>query len=295
MALLEVCCGCLESVDAAVAGGARRIELCTSLELDGLTPPISWIREVKARYPSLIVHVLIRPRAGDFVFSNNDSYSNADLGSVREGSGLSVASLRDRDAPESPPPSLASAGGEKEAMARQVEEALEAGADGIVIGGLTPDGDVDIPLMERLLHIVEEWNLARELAGSDLCHAANDSHFFPGPQRRIGTTFHRAFDVCRRPFDALEQIVDLGFDHILTSGQAPTALEGVDLLRQLHERARGRIGILPGGGVTPENAAQILSLTGCTEIHASASEVVDGKRVTSAAKVTLIRKAVENL
>ena len=256
MALLEVCCGCLESVDAAVAGGARRIELCTDLDLDGLTPPIDWIREVKARYPSLTVHVLIRPRAGDFVYTE---------------------------------------GGEKDVMARQVEDALEAGADGIVIGGLTAEGDVDIPLMERLLRVVDEWNLARELAGSDLCHAANDSHFFPGPQRRVSTTFHRAFDVCRRPFEALEQLIDLGFDRILTSGQGPTVVEGADMLRELHRRARGRIGILPGGGVTPQNAARILTLTGCTEIHASASETNDGKRVTSAAKVTLIRKAVENL
>ena len=255
MALLEVCCGCLESVEAAVAGGARRIELCTDLDLDGLTPPIGWIREVKARYPSLTVHVLIRPRAGGFVYACVDENT----------------------------------------MVRQVEEVLETGADGIVTGGLTPEGDIDIPLMEKLLRVVDEWNLARELAGSDLCHAANDSHFFPGPQRRVSTTFHRAFDVCRRPFDALEQIINLGFDRILTSGQAPTALEGVDLLRQLHERASGRIGILPGGGVTPENAAQILSLSGCTEIHASASETIDGKRVTSAAKVTLIQKAVENL
>ena len=254
MALLEVCCGCLESVDAAVAGGARRIELCTDLDLDGLTPPIDWIRNVKARYPSLTVHVLIRPRAGDFV--------------------------------------LARVGDE---MIRQVEEALEAGADGIVIGGLTAEGDIDLPLMERLLRVVDEWNLARELAGSDLCHAANDSHFFPGPQRRVSTTFHRAFDVCRRPFEALEQLIDLGFDRVLTSGQAPTVVEGADMLRELHRRARGRIGILPGGGVTPQNAARVLSLTDCTEIHASASENIDGKRVTSAAKVTLIRKAVENL
>ena len=290
MALLEVCCGCLESVDAAVAGGARRIELCTDLEVDGLTPPIPWIREVKARYPSLIVHVLIRPRAGDFVYT--DRISKAGSGSVWEGSVLSVASRRDRNAPESTPPSLARAGDE---MIRQVEDAVEAGADGIVIGGLTAEGDIDIPLMERLLRVVDEWNLARELAGSDLCHAANDSHFFPGPQRRVSTTFHRAFDVCRRPFKALEQLIDLGFNRVLTSGQGPTVIEGADMLRELHRRARGRIGILPGGGVTPQNAARILTLTGCTEIHASASETIDGKRVTSAAKVTLIRKAVENL
>ena len=253
MALLEVCCGNLESVDAAVAGGARRIELCSALEVDGLTPPVEWIREVRKRYPSLIVHVLVRSRAGDFVYT-----------------------------PE-----------EVETMAMQVEEALEAGADGIVIGCLTAGGDVDVPAMERLVRTVESYNLAAELLRSDLCHAANDSHFFPDPSRRASITFHRAFDVCKRPFDALEQIIALGCDRILTSGQGPTVVEGSDMLRELQKRAEGRIIILPGGGVTPQNAGRILAMTGCTEIHASASETRNGKKVTSAARVAAILNSIE--
>ena len=245
MALLEVCCGYLESVDAAVAGGARRVELCTDLEADGLTPPMDWIRETKDRYPSLIVHVLIRPRVGDFVYSADEAHT----------------------------------------MARQVEEALEAGADGIVMGGLTPSRDVDLPLMERLVNLVESFNLAVELDRSDRCHAANDGHFFPEPSQRTSLTFHRAFDRCRRPFEALEQLIGLGFDRILTSGQAPTVVEGADMLRELRKRADGRIGILPGGGVTPHNAARILALTGCSELHASATDTVDGKKMTSTEKV----------
>ena len=248
MALLEVCCGNLESVDAAVAGGARRIELCADLELDGLTPPMAWLRAVKEKYPDLTVHVLIRPRDGDFVYS-----------------------------PE-----------EAELMALQIESALTFGADGIVVGCLTDDGDVDIPLMEQLVSVINSFNLAAELDHSDLCHAANDSHFFPGPARRVSITFHRAFDRCHHPFKALEQIIDLGCDRILTSGQAPTAEEGADLLRRLRRRAKGRILILPGGGVTPENAASILERTGCTEIHASASVTIDGKKVTSAEKVSAL-------
>ena len=248
MALLEVCCGNLESVDAAVAGGARRIELCADLELDGLTPPMAWLRAVKERYPDLTVHVLIRPRDGDFVYSSEE----ADL------------------------------------MALQIESSLTFGADGIVIGGLTADGDVDLPLMERLISVINAFNLAAELDRSDLCHAANDSHFFPGPSRRVSITFHRAFDRCRHPFAALEQIISLGCDRILTSGLAPSVEEGADLLRRLRRRAKGRIIILPGGGVTPENAASILSRTGCSEIHASASETIDGKKVTSAEKVSAL-------
>ena len=252
MALLEVCCGNPESVDAAVLGGARRIELCADLEADGLTPPVAWVRDAKARYPSLTVHVLIRLRAGDFVYSP----------------------------------------AEADAMAAQVEEALEAGADGIVIGALTSAGDVDVPLMERLVSLVESYNLAAELLRSDLCHAANDSHFFPSPSRRVSITFHRAFDRCRRPFEALEQIIGLGCDRILTSGQEATAEAGAARLGELQRRARGRIGILPGGGVTPGNAARILAATGCAEIHASASVTRDGKKVTDAGKVAEILRAI---
>ncbi|MBR1489723.1 MAG: copper homeostasis protein CutC [Bacteroidales bacterium] len=225
MALLEVCCGNLESVDAAAAGGARRIELCSALEVDGLTPPVEWIREVRKRYPSLIIHVLVRSRAGDFVYTEE----------------------------------------EVETMAAQVEEALEAGADGIVIGCLTAGGDVDVPAMERLVQTVG----------------------------RVSITFHRAFDVCKQPFDALEQIIALGCDRILTSGQGPTVVEGSDMLRELRKRAAGRIIILPGGGVTPRNAGRILAMTGCKEIHASASETLDGKKVTSAAKVAAILNSIE--
>ena len=252
MALLEVCCGNLESVDAAVAGGARRIELCADLELDGLTPPMAWLRAVKEKYPNLTVHVLIRPREGDFVYS-----------------------------PE-----------EAELMALQIESALTFGADGIVVGCLTADGDIDLALMEQLVSVINSFNLATELDRSDLCHAANDSHFFPVPIRRVSITFHRAFDRCRHPFAALEQIIGLGCDRILTSGQAPTAEEGADRLRRLRRRAKGRIIILPGGGVTPENAANILERTGCTEIHASASETIDGKKKTSTARVEAILQAL---
>ena len=143
MALLEVCCGSPESVAAAVIGGARRVELCADLEQDGLTPPPEWIREAKTLHPGLTVHVLIRPRAGDFVYT-----------------------------PE-----------EADEMTRQIREALEAGADGFVIGALTPDGDVDTALMNRLISEI--------------------------PPERASITFHRAFDVCRRPIDALEQIIGL--------------------------------------------------------------------------------------
>ena len=83
-------------------------------------------------------------------------------------------------------------------------------------------------------------------------------------------TFHRAFDVCRGPLQAMEQLIELGFTRILTSGQAASALDGTDLLRRLVEQSRGRITILAGGGVNPQNAAMIISRSGVSELHASA-------------------------
>ena len=84
---------------------------------------------------------------------------------------------------------------------------------------------------------------------------------------------------------ALEQIIGLGCCRILTSGQQQSAAQGIDLLRQLRERAAGRIIIMPGGGVTPDNAADILAGTGCSEIHASCSA---GTGITDPAAVRQI-------
>ncbi len=225
MNLLEVCCGGWDSVRAAVEGGAVRIELCSRLEADGLTPVWEDLQTARRLYPELRIHVLVRPREGDFVYSPQELL---------------------------------------EIMA-QMDRARELGADALVIGCLTPEGDVDTDALARLM----------PYAGG------------------LPVTFHRAFDRCRNPFQALEDIIAAGCRRILTSGQATTALEGADLIRALQERAAGRILLLPGGGVTPENAALILRRTGCTEIHASASgQGLYGGRVTSAQKVAAILKAI---
>lgn len=200
--MLEVCAGNLASVEAAVQGGAERIELCSALSLDGLTPSMGIVQHVRERFPGLKVHVLIRLREGNFVYNDH----------------------------------------EVDVMARDIEAVLPW-ADGIVCGALNADGHIDLPAMRSLVA------------------AAQGKPF----------TFHRAFDVCRDPFTALEQIIDLGCSRILTSGQQPSATQGIDLLRRLNERAAGRIIIMPGGGVNPGNACHILDCTGCHEIHASCS------------------------
>lgn len=126
-------------------------------------------------------------------------------------------------------------------MEYDVRQAVALGAHGVVIGALTREGDVDVDVCQRLV-------------------AAAQGH---------SVTFHRAFDVCRHPQQALEDIIRLGCDRILTSGQAANAMEGIPMLCQLVQWAQGRICIMPGCGVTADNGRHILQQTGAHEIHAS--------------------------
>lgn len=130
---------------------------------------------------------------------------------------------------------------EVESMLRDIRLAKRLGANGVVIGALKPDGSIDEETIRRL---------ADEAEGMSI-------------------TFHRAFDVCREPLQALEQIISLGCHRLLTSGQAPTAEQGSPLLKKLAEQSAGRLIIMPGAGVNPQNALRILSETGASEIHGS--------------------------
>ena len=211
MPTLEVCAGDLASAQAAAQGGAHRIELCSALELDGLTPSPALI-EAARRIEGLRLHVLIRPREGDFV------YSEAETGT----------------------------------MLRDIRLARQLGADGVVIGALTPEGDIDLPCCRRLIEAAQG----------------------------LPVTFHRAFDRARNPLQALEDIIALGCTRLLTSGQAPTAEAGIPLLRQLVLQARGRLIVMPGAGVTPANVRLILDATGATEIHGSLRSLHNGLLIT---------------
>jgi len=223
--ILEVCCGNLASVTAAVEGGAQRIELCSALSLDGLTPSIGTVQTVRQCYPRLAIHVLIRPREGDFVYS--------------------PAELR--------------------AMLADIRQ-LAPLADGIVAGALTPSGDIDV-------------------AATQLMVQAAGSRAF---------TFHRAFDVCRQPVVALEQLIAIGCKRLLTSGQAATAEQGIELLRRLCDLADERLIIMPGGGVRATNAREILRLTGAHEIHGSCSQQQGGIAITSADEVRRLLAAISD-
>lgn len=132
---------------------------------------------------------------------------------------------------------------ERDIIIDDIKAARDAGADGVVVGALRADGRVDTDSMARFM----------EAAGN------------------MSVTFHRAFDVCQSPFEALETIISLGCSRILTSGQAASAAEGIPMLKELVAQSAGRIVIMPGCGVNAGNVTDILQQTGATEIHASAS------------------------
>lgn len=209
MPILEVCTGSLQSVINAVKGGAQRIELCSALSLDGLTPSLGLIKTVRKMFPKLTIHTLIRVREGDFCYNE----------------------------------------GEIKVMETDIKEILSY-TDAIVCGALTADGDIDIATTRRLI---------------DACEGKP-------------FTFHRAFDVCRNPLKALDELAALHCTRVLTSGQAPTAETGIPALKEYVKHTEGRMTILSGGGVTPLNAKKILVETGATEIHGSASGVVESGR-----------------
>jgi len=201
--LIEVCANSAESSVAAEKGGAYRVELCAAIPEGGTTPSYGEM-VVTRKSIGIKMNVIIRPRAGDFLYSDM----------------------------------------EFKAMKEDIMAARKAGADGVVFGCLTEDGEIDMEKNRELIKCAEG----------------------------LSTTFHRAFDVCRDPIVALEQIIELGFDRILTSGQKPSAPEGADLIAKLVEKAAGRIIIMPGCGVNETNVRALAAKTGATEFHMSARE-----------------------
>jgi copper homeostasis protein len=208
---LEICIDSAAGADAAIAGGADRIELCGALSVGGLTPPPGLVALVveRARAAGVRVHAMVRPRAGDFAY----------------------------DAPE-----LDTAIADARAL-------IAAGVDGLVFGAVW-DGAIDGEATTRWLAAVR------------------------GQRADIDLTLHRAVDLLVDPVAAVEPAVALGFHRILTSGGATRAVDGVGVIRAMHERAAGRIVVMPGSGVRPENAAALLAQTGAGEVHASASVAV---------------------
>jgi copper homeostasis protein len=186
---------------AAQAAGAHRVELCGPLHDGGTTPSAGLIARCSDEL-LISVHVLVRPRSGNFVYSEDEILI----------------------------------------MSKDIAIAKELGVDGVVIGALTPEGDVDAGTMSELIAIASPM--------------------------RVG--FHRAFDQARDQDEALELLVSLQVDHILTSGAAPTAMEGAGRIKQLVERAGDRIDIIAGGSVTKANAVELVKWTSVHTIHGRA-------------------------
>ena len=200
---------CVDSVDGALAAqeGGAQRVELCADLVEGGMTPSLGMLRMTRRKVSIGVNVLIRPRGGDFCFSAL----------------------------------------EYEVMREDIQAAKEAGADGVVLGLLLPDGQVDT---ERTRSLV---NLARPLS----------------------VTFHRAFDLCRDPREALETLVEMGIDRVLTSGCQPDALRGAECIAGLVRQSAGRIAILAGGGISAENLPTLLAATQVQEVHFSARESID--------------------
>ncbi|MDR6944643.1 copper homeostasis protein CutC [Mucilaginibacter pocheonensis] len=140
---------------------------------------------------------------------------------------------------------------EYDIMLADIRYCIEAGCDGIVIGILNADGTIDKERCLEMVRLAKQWGL--------------------------GVTFHRAFDMCADQFQALEDIIEMGCERILTSGGKTTAIEGAIIINHLVEKAAGRISIMPGSGVTEANVADLVHFTGVSEVHSSARVHVQSK------------------
>jgi copper homeostasis protein len=136
---------------------------------------------------------------------------------------------------------------ELEIMREDIRIAKDLGADGVVLGCLTSAGDIDLARCAELIACA----------------------------RPLNVTFHRAFDMCRDRRQALEDLVRLGVDRVLTSGQEATCVEGIEPIAELHQQAAGRILVMPGGGLTPRNIRKVIEMTGVCEVHLSARKTLE--------------------
>lgn len=206
--LLEVCVDSVESACIAAANGADRLELCSDLIIGGTTPTLALFEEIREKV-DIAINVLIRPRFGDFCYSDQ----------------------------------------EYAVIKREIRKLVKAGADGIVIGFLKPDGSLDCERMRECIGLAEGKHV----------------------------TLHRAFDVCRNPYEALGQAMELQVNTVLTSGQAKDCITGISCLKELMESAENRIAVMAGSGVLPENMVQLHKQAGIRHFHMSGKKVLESR------------------
>jgi copper homeostasis protein len=201
----------LSGVESAIAAEKGGADRIELCEnlLEGGTTPSIGMIAVVRTYLNIEMNVIIRPRGGDCCYSE----------------------------------------AEFEVMERDIESAGEAGADGVVIGILNPNGTVDEERTRTLIDLA----------------------------RPMSVTFHRAFDITRDPIKTLDTLINLEIDRVLTSGQAASALEGLHLITELSQRASGSIRIMAGAGINAHNARQIVERSCVAEIHVGSAASEDVK------------------
>ncbi len=206
--VVEICAASVQSAINAQKGGADRIELCAELSVGGVTPSYGMIQEV-IRLIQIPVFVLIRPRSGNFVYSETE-FSE---------------------------------------MKTDIEICKELGCSGIVSGVLNEDYSLDLKRTKELIEL----------------------------SKPLEFTFHRAFDRIENPEKALEELIEIGADRILTSGLELNAEQGIENLKRFKEIADNKIIIMPGSGINPDNAG-LFRQHGFSEIHSSASSALTGNK-----------------
>lgn len=201
--LLEICASSYQSAINAQKAGAQRIELCAELALGGITPSYGFLKNVMQKM-SIPVNVLIRPRSGNFTYSDE----------------------------------------EFNIMKSDILLCKELGCQGVVSGILKANNTIDVSRTQELIALAKP----------------------------LSFTFHRAFDWIEDSFAALDTLINAGANRILTSGKSTTAIDGMEHLKSLAEKANDKLIILPGGGINLENAMQFKQ-AGFKEIHCSASSI----------------------
>ena len=198
MIKLEICLNGVESAIAAENGGAHRVELCDNLMEGGTTPSMGTLEVVREAI-DIDIMAMIRPRGGDFLYSER----------------------------------------EFKCMQQDIKHFRDTGINGVVFGMLNSNGTIDIERTKALI------DLARPLQ----------------------ITFHRAFDMSRDAYQALDQLLECGVDRILTSGHAPTAMAGLDMITALQKRAGDACIILPAVDIHAQNARKIADTAKLKELH----------------------------
>lgn len=216
--VLEIACFNLESCTIAQDAGADRIEFCADYSLGGITPNHNDILKAKQML-NVPLHVIIRPRGGDFNYSQH----------------------------------------EIELMKKDIEFCKTNNIDGVVFGILNSDNTINTSANKELVELAKPMSV----------------------------TFHRAIDECVDLEKALEQIIELGFHKVLTSGGKQNALEGIDKLKESQEKFGEKITIIPGGGIRSNNIEKISLETKCHQFHSAA--IMDSSDICNSQEIQRLK------